>query len=95
MPIFQALIEHPEAHPGPPPVACYCALFDLVRWWAYDRAERDADAEIKHRFTVLTWAVGVTAALTTATLGVVISMSYQLGQIAGELTILAGHVQLR
>jgi hypothetical protein len=53
------------------------------------------DDQIKHRFTVLTWAVGVTAALTIATLGMVVTMSYQLGQIAGELAILAGHVQLR
>lgn len=51
--------------------------------------------QIKHRFTVLTWAVGVTAALTIATLGMVVTMSYQLGQIAGELAVLVDHVQLK
>jgi hypothetical protein len=55
----------------------------------------DMDDEIKHRFTVLTWAVGVTAALTIATLGMVVTLSYQLGQIAGELAILVDHVQLK
>jgi hypothetical protein len=53
------------------------------------------DDQIKHRFTVLTWAVGVAVALTVATLGMVVTMSYQLGQIAGELTVLVGHVQLK
>jgi hypothetical protein len=51
--------------------------------------------QIRHRFTVLTWAVGVSAALTIATLGMVVTMSYQLGQIAGELTVMVGHVQMK
>jgi hypothetical protein len=54
-----------------------------------------SDDQIKHRFTVLTWAVGVTAALTIATLGMVVTMSYQLGQIEGQLSVLVGHVQLK
>ena len=55
-------------------------------------------ASIRHldqRVTVLTWALGVTAALTVATLGMVVTLSYQLGQIAGELSVLVGHVQLK
>jgi hypothetical protein len=52
------------------------------------------DEQIRHRFTVLTWAVGVSAALTIATLGMVVTMSYQIGQIAGELAVLIGHVQM-
>lgn len=54
-----------------------------------------SDEQIQRRFTVLTWAVGITAALTIATLGMVVTMSYQLGQIAGELSVLIGHVQLK
>jgi hypothetical protein len=54
----------------------------------------DSD-QIRHRFTVLTWAVGVAVALTIATLGMVVTMSYQLGQIAGELSVLIGHVQMK
>ena len=53
------------------------------------------EEQIRHRFTVLTWAVGVSVALTIATLGMVVTMSYQLGQIAGELAVLIGHVQMR
>jgi hypothetical protein len=53
------------------------------------------DEQIRHRFTVLTWAVGILAALTAATLGMAVALSYQLGQIAGELTVLVGHVQMR
>lgn len=55
-------------------------------------------ASIRHldqRVTVLTWALGVTAALTVATLGMVVTLSYQLGQIAGELSVLINHVQLK
>ena len=44
---------------------------------------------------VLTWAVGITAALIIATLGMVVSLSFQLGQIIGELTVLVGHVQMQ
>lgn len=53
------------------------------------------DTEIKNRFNVLTWAVGVIGALTVAILGMVVTMSYQLGQISGELTILINHVTLK
>lgn len=53
------------------------------------------EPQIERRFTVLTWAVGVSTALTIATLGMVVSLSYQMGQIAGELSVLISHVQLR
>ena len=53
------------------------------------------DEQIRHRFNVLTWAVGISAALTIAMLGVVVTTSYQLGQIAGELAVLIDHVQLK
>lgn len=53
------------------------------------------DEQIQHRFTVLTWAVGISAGLTIATLGMVVTLSYQLGQISGALSVLVGHVQLR
>lgn len=53
------------------------------------------DDQIRHRFAVLTWAVGITAALVIAMMSVVINMSYQLGQIAGELSILVNHVQMK
>jgi hypothetical protein len=53
------------------------------------------DSQIQHRFTVLTWAVGISAGLTIATLGMVVTLSYQLGQIAGTLSVLVGHVQLK
>lgn len=43
---------------------------------------------------MLTWAVGVSAALTIATLGMVVTLSYQIGTIAGQLTVLISHVQL-
>jgi len=52
------------------------------------------DEQIRHRFAVLTWAVGISAALTIATLGMVVTLSYQPGQIAGELSVLIGHVQM-
>jgi hypothetical protein len=55
----------------------------------------ELDDQIRHRFTVLTWAVGIAAALTVATLGMVVTMSYQLGHIAGELSVLISHVQLK
>jgi hypothetical protein len=51
--------------------------------------------ELRQRGTVLTWAVGIAVALTIATLGMVVTMSYQLGQIAGELSVLIGHVQMK
>ena len=54
-----------------------------------------ANDQIKHRFQVLTWAVGVTAALTIATLSMVVTMSYQLGTIVGQLSVLVAHVQLK
>jgi hypothetical protein len=53
------------------------------------------DDQIKQRFTILTWAVGITAALVIALLGTVVNMSYQLGQIAGELSVLINHVQMK
>jgi hypothetical protein len=53
------------------------------------------DTEIRHRFAVLTWAVGISAALTVATLGTVVNLSYQMGTVAGELSVLAQHVQMK
>jgi hypothetical protein len=53
------------------------------------------DTEIRHRFAVLTWAVGISAALTVAMLGTVIELSYRMGTIAGQLAVLIDHVQLR
>lgn len=55
-------------------------------------------ASIRHldqRVTVLTWALGVTAALTVATLGMIVTLSYQLGHIAGSPDILTAHVVLK
>jgi len=60
-----------------------------------DRELEQRFAQMDQRFTVLTWAVGVTAALTIATLGTVVTLSYQLGRIAGELGVLINHVALK
>jgi hypothetical protein len=49
----------------------------------------------RQRLTILTWAVGSTAALSIATLSMVVTMSYQLGTLAGRLDVLIGHVQLK
>lgn len=54
-----------------------------------------SDEEIRNRFNILTWAIGAVGGLTIALLGTVISMSYQLGQISGELTILINHITLK
>jgi hypothetical protein len=51
--------------------------------------------EIRNRFLVLTWAIGAVGALTVATLGMVVTMSYQLGQLNGELAVLINHVALK
>jgi hypothetical protein len=51
--------------------------------------------EMCHQLVHLTWAVGITAGLMIATLGMVVSLSYQLGRISGELAVLIGHVQLK
>jgi hypothetical protein len=48
------------------------------------------DDQIRHRFTVLTWAAGITAGLVIATLGMVVSLSYQLGQ-----GVLISHLQMK
>lgn len=53
------------------------------------------DAEIRNRFMVLTWAIGGVGALVVATLGMVVTISYQLGQISGELAVLINHVPLK
>ena len=50
------------------------------------------DDQINRRFTVLTWAVGITAGLMVATFGMVVTMSYQLGIIANSLNILIGRI---
>src|SRR5690348_7849148 len=49
------------------------------------------DEQIRHRFTVLTWAVGITAALVIAALGNMVTMSYQLGATIGRLDVLISH----
>jgi hypothetical protein len=53
------------------------------------------DNEIRQRFTILTWAVGILAALQIAMLGVVINLSYQVGQVTGELAVVINHIQLK
>jgi hypothetical protein len=45
--------------------------------------------------TILTWAVGIIAALVIAMLGNTITMSYQLGQTIGRLDVLIDRVQLK
>jgi len=50
---------------------------------------------VRHRFDVLTWAVGVVVALTIATLGMMVTLSSQIGQIAAELNMIIGHVQMK
>lgn len=47
------------------------------------------------RVTLLTWALGITAGLVIALLATTVNISFQLGRIAGELTVLVAHVQLR
>jgi hypothetical protein len=54
-----------------------------------------SDAEIRNRFNVLTWAIGGVGALVIATLGMVVTMSSQLGQISGELAVMINHVTLK
>jgi hypothetical protein len=49
----------------------------------------------RQRLTVLTWATGITAALMIAVLGMVMNLSFQVGQIAGELNVLISHVTLK
>jgi hypothetical protein len=61
-----------------------------------DIAEIRSDVrDLKQRATVLTWAVGVMAALTIAILGNLLAMSIQLGQTIGRLDVLIGHVTLK
>ena len=43
----------------------------------------------------LTWVVGILAVLVAAMLANDINMSYQLGHINGQLTVLVGHVTLK
>lgn len=52
------------------------------------------DDQTNFRFTVLTWAVGVSVALSIATFSMLVTLSYQIGQIAGTLGVLISHVQL-
>jgi hypothetical protein len=54
------------------------------------------------RFNVLTWAVGGLGALAVATLGMtfalwqaIATLSYQVGQINGELAVMLNHVTLK
>jgi hypothetical protein len=41
------------------------------------------------RITGLTWAVGINAAVTVAIFGMLLTMSSKLGEISGQLTIIA------
>jgi hypothetical protein len=51
--------------------------------------------ELRQRTTILTWAVGIIAALVIAMLGNTITMSYQLGLTIGRLDVLIDRVSLR
>ena len=51
--------------------------------------------ELRQRTLVLTWAVGIIAALVIAMLGNTITMSYQLGATIGRLDVLIDRVQLK
>ena len=60
------------------------------------------DPEIRVRFTVLFWAVGTVAALQAAMLGMmftmwqtIVTLSYQVGQIGGQLGVLINYVALK
>lgn len=50
---------------------------------------------VDNRLTLLTWAVGLLAGLNIAVLGMVFTLSYQVGQINGQLSVLINHVQLK
>lgn len=52
-------------------------------------------SDMTQRLTVLTWAVGIVAALTIAILGNSISQSFQLGQTIGRLDVLIDHAQFK
>jgi hypothetical protein len=52
------------------------------------------DPQIKIRFTVLYWAVGSTIGLVIALLANMLTISHQLGQIQGSLTVLINHATL-
>jgi type VI protein secretion system component VasF len=51
--------------------------------------------ELRQRTTILTWAVGIIAALVIAMLGNTITMSYQLGTTLGRLDVLIERAQLK
>jgi hypothetical protein len=53
------------------------------------------DQDIKTRFNVLYWAIGIVAAVEIAILANLIRMSFQLGHITGNLAILIAHVALK
>lgn len=60
------------------------------------------DDQIRQRFVVLTWAVGISSGLTIATLGLVLAMAYQMstlayqvGAVNGRLDVLIQHVEMK
>lgn len=50
--------------------------------------------ELRQRGTLLTWAVGALLGLVAALLGSMISISFQLGHVTGQLAVLIDHVTL-
>ena len=46
------------------------------------------DEQIRHRFAVLTWATGITAGLVIALLATTINLSFQVGVVTGQLSII-------
>jgi hypothetical protein len=47
------------------------------------------------QLTILTWAVGILAALVVAMLAAIINISYQLRHLNGQLTVLINHAQFK
>lgn len=50
---------------------------------------------MRSQISVLMWGLGITAGVLVALLATMITMSYQLGELSGQLSVLIGHVSLR
>lgn len=50
---------------------------------------------VDNRLTLLIWAVGMLAGLNIVVLGVLFALSYQVGQVNGQLSVLIAHAQLK
>jgi hypothetical protein len=50
--------------------------------------------DLRQRSTLLTWAMGASLGLLAALLGSMVSISFQLGHVTGQLGVLIGHVQM-